>query len=457
MLPEPGRKPGPPRPELGRWPSGRWRAGRERPRSTGRLIDKVTSRGPGPLPPATGIKPGRHRVWLRRARRGLGVVLVALAVGAVVDQRHVLGRSARLVAHPRWAWLVLAVGFEGLSMVVFARLQHWLLRAGGVRVGLLSMLEITLAGNAMGTSLPGGAAWSATWAFGQLRRRGVDRVLSGWVILVAGALASYALFVLLVLGAFAAGSKGPVADLRGLAAALAAIPLAGGAVAYALARSTRLRALATGLWARAEERHPWSARPADGAARLVRRVGTVRPSPAGWADAFGLALANWALDAACLVACIAALGAPVPWRGVVVSYALAQVAASLPVTPGGLGVVEASLTALLIAYGMGAEPALAATLLYRLVSFWGLVPIGWAVWGGLELAGRGGRRVRVHPWAVHLHGRAPVDPSLARDGPGRLLSPTPCECCDERGVCVAPWPAPPDRALAGPGTHAPRS
>jgi hypothetical protein len=49
-----------------------------------------------------------------------------------------------------------------------------------------------------------------------------------------------------------------------------------------------------------------------------------------------------------LVACILAFGGGVPWRGVLVAYGLTQLAASLPITPGGIGVVEASLAALLV-------------------------------------------------------------------------------------------------------------
>ncbi len=78
-----------------------------------------------------------------------------------------------------------------------------------------------------------------------------------------------------------------------------------------------------------------------------------------------LGAANWVWDAVALAACILALGGGVPWRGVLVAYALTQIAASFPITPGGMGVVEGSLAALLVAYGMPADRAVAATLLYR--------------------------------------------------------------------------------------------
>jgi putative heme transporter len=70
----------------------------------------------------------------------------------------------------------------------------------------------------------------------------------------------------------------------------------------------------------------------------------------------------------------------VPWRGILVVYGLTQLAAVLPLTPGGLAVVEGSLTALLIAYGLSSGDAVAATLLYRAVGFWAPVPVGWVLY-----------------------------------------------------------------------------
>jgi hypothetical protein len=373
-------------------------------------------------------------------RNLFGVAVLALALAALLNKRHDLTSASHLLARLDWRWMVLALGAEVASMVVFARLQRWLLRAGGVRMGLRSMLEITLAGNALGTTLPGGAAWSATWAFGQLRRRGADRVLSGWVILVAGALASFALFVLLALGAFVAGSKGPVADLRPLAAVLAAIPVAVAIGAVLLARVPALRSRARHLW-EAEGRHPRVKSAEEALRRLWARILTVRPSPLGWLGAFSLAAANWVWDAVALSACILALGGGVPWRGVLVAYALTQIAASFPITPGGIGVVEGSLAALLVAYGMPLDRAVAATLLYRLVSFWALVPVGWAVWSAIEVSQRRGNRTRSHPWAVHLHGPAPANPALSREGMGRVVTPEPCWGCSDPEDVVSDTPA----------------
>ncbi|MBO0714933.1 MAG: flippase-like domain-containing protein, partial [Acidimicrobiales bacterium] len=393
------------------------------------------NRSPRPWTSSLGRIMKAAKPWVQRA---FTVAVIAAAVAVAIDRRHEVAQASHLIAHLRWDWLALAIACQLSSMVVFARLQRWLLRAGGVHVGLWSMVEITFAGNALGTSLPGGAAWSATWAFGQLRRRGADRVLAGWVILVAGALASFALFVLLAAGAFLAGSRGPVASFRVLAGILAAIPVVVGLTAVALHRSARLRRTAQSAWGALTHRWPPVRRVGDIAERFLSRLRTVQPGPLGWIEAFGLALANWVYDAATLVACLLALGAGVPWRGVLVAYALTQVAASLPITPGGLGVVEGSLAALLVAYGLGGDQALAVTLLYRLVSFWGLVPIGWASWATIELAQRQGARRKVHPWAVHHHGPVATGEWRGSEAPDRVLEPAPCEGCDEEARPESP-------------------
>jgi len=364
------------------------------------------------------------RSWLKRA---LAVVLLGVAGYEAYLRRTEVTQALEMYDRLRISYLTLAIVLEAGSMVVFARLQRWLLQAGGVNIGLGEMVEITLAGNALGTSLPGGAAWAATWAFGQLRRRGADRVLAGWVILVAGALASFALFVLVAVGAWVAGAHGPVAHLRWLAAALAAIPVVVGAGFLGAARSGAVRRTIASIWAWVRDHLPGAASTGRVIGNIHQSLQTVKPGPVGWLEAFGLALGNWVSNAACLLACIIALHVHVPWGGLLVIYALTQISASLPITPGGLGVVEGSMAALLVAYGTPGSQALAVVLLYRIVSFWGLVPIGWATWFWLEAGQRFGRR-RAHPWAEHNHGHeAGAIPAM---GPERLVRPAPCPGCE---------------------------
>ena len=375
--------------------------------------------------------PITRRPWLRRT---LGLVLLGVAAYEAYQRHHQLAQAIDMYDQLSVTWLGVAVAAEAASMVIFARLQRWLLKAGGVRIGLGEMVEITLAGNALGTSLPGGAAWAATWAFGQLRRRGADKILAGWVILVAGALASFALFVLVASGAWIAGSEGPVANLRWLAAALAAIPVLVAAGVVGARRSQAVNRVIADVWAWIRDHLPGARLAGRAVGNVHESLQTVRPGLVGWLEAFGLAIGNWLSNAACLLACLLALHVHVPWRGLLVIYSLTQISASLPITPGGLGVVEGSMAALLVAYGTSGSQALAVVLLYRIVSFWGLVPIGWGVWLWLEAGQRVGRR-HTHPWAEHPHRRGEDNSGpIPVAGPARLLRPADCDGCEDDGT-----------------------
>jgi uncharacterized protein (TIRG00374 family) len=61
---------------------------------------------------------------------------------------------------------------------------------------------------------------------------------------------------------------------------------------------------------------------------------------------------------------------------VLLAYGAAAVLSMIPITPGGLGFVEAGLTATLTLAGVSAEDALLATLAYRIVSYWLPLPAG---------------------------------------------------------------------------------
>jgi hypothetical protein len=111
----------------------------------------------------------------------------------------------------------------------------------------------------------------------------------------------------------------------------------------------------------------------------ISRLGSLHLPPAGWVTVTGLALANWLADAAVLAVSIHAAGATVPWHVLLLIYGSGVAAQSLTVTPGGFGVAEGTLGLTLVAAGLRPGLALAAVLLYRLVSFWLAAGSGWLV------------------------------------------------------------------------------
>jgi uncharacterized membrane protein YbhN (UPF0104 family) len=86
----------------------------------------------------------------------------------------------------------------------------------------------------------------------------------------------------------------------------------------------------------------------------------------------------------CLSACVAAFGGSVSIAKIGFVYLTGSAIGSIIPTPGGLGAVEAALTAGLTAAGVHGGIAVSAVLLFRLLTFWLPVPIGWAAMNYLE-------------------------------------------------------------------------
>ncbi|HET9076203.1 MAG TPA: YbhN family protein [Acidimicrobiales bacterium] len=340
----------------------------------------IVAAGPGPWRRAWPV----FRVVVALAAVGLGGWVVS---GKTDELRSVSG----YLDHLRWWWMLVAVAAELLSYTALSSLQRRLLRCGRVRVPARSMLGITLAGSAIQYSFPGGGVVYLAYLFRQFRRWGADDLLATWVVVAFNIVTFSALALLSAAGLALALGLGSTYDLveviLGIVAVSALLSLLILERRRLLPHATRLVALSQRLFRRpARDR---------AAAEVVddwtRELGVVSPSRPVWARAFAMGLANWVADMSCLTLSFFAVGVGVPWRGLLLAYGAGQLAAILPITPGGLGAVEGSLTVALVTFGGGADSTVAAVLLYRLVSFWLLLPVGWGSWGALALAGRRSR------------------------------------------------------------------
>lgn len=325
----------------------------------------------------------RHLWWFLS-----GTVLVALAVAAVVRRSEVAG-AVRLLADVDP--LVLAAGAvcEAASLLCFAGVWRWLLNAGGADWPLRRAAALTLGANAVAGSLPGGAVLATAWAYRQLRRRGIGTELAAAVLAVAGALSALGLGVLMTVALIASGSSARTVGVWTMSVALVVLAVAAAGAAL-IQRSETVRRHLRGLWAKASKHSTWARDLGAIAGRVAEQAWHLKPGLRPWLSPAAQALLNWVLDVACLVLTMRALHITVPWPGVLGAYVLTQIPASLRLTPGNIGVVEAGLAALLSAYGVPPRQALAAALLYRAVSYWAVLPIGWCCCAVLSL--RGGHR-----------------------------------------------------------------
>lgn len=323
----------------------------------------------------------RHRRLRGALHLVFGLAVAVVVLWAVGGQRGELQGALSYLEDLKWQWVVMASVTEFLAIVAFGAMQRVLLEAGDVHAGLPDMTAIAFAGNAIQNSLPAGPLWSNVFAFRQFKRRGADDILSVWVLVATSIASAASLALVAILGLIFAHNSGVAIDLVAVAGGVVGLLLI---VRYLLRRHTWTLAAVTAV-VRVGQRliH----RPRGDARELVdqgwARLTAVAPGRRVWALAFGFAAANWLWDCLALALCFIAVGEGVPWQGLLLAYGAAQLAINIPITPGGLGVVEGSLTIALVAYGGQKEATVAAVVLYRLISFWGLLVAGWAAWAVL--------------------------------------------------------------------------
>jgi uncharacterized membrane protein YbhN (UPF0104 family) len=119
--------------------------------------------------------------------------------------------------------------------------------------------------------------------------------------------------------------------------------------------------------------------------QVLPRLLQVAQQPRKLAQGIGGALLLSAAYIGCLAACAAAFGGrSVPIASIAVVYLSSSALGSIFPTPGGLGAVEAALTAGLTAAGLPGAVAVSSVLLFRLLTFWLPVPVGWIAFHYLE-------------------------------------------------------------------------
>ena len=324
----------------------------------------------------------RRPVWPGRAvTAGVAIVAVAVMAGAAAAERSRLAGSLTVLARLHWALLPVGILLEATSMAAFAAMFRLLLTRGRVRPTRTSVLASIYAANAMSVSVPlAGPGLAAAYLFRRFTRLGAGALLAGWALLAGGVISAVAWVLLLVGGGLASGrTLALVITVPCVALVIVVAALIGVA-----ARRPRLRAAleeylgqALKLGARLLR---WPATDPMLALRAwAERFRALRIPWSTWALGIGDALVNWLADAAVLAVSILAVGAAVPWRDMLLVYLAGIGAQSLSLTPGGLAITEGAISVALVASGLRVGQAVAAAVLYRLVSFWLIAAVGWLI------------------------------------------------------------------------------
>jgi putative heme transporter len=320
---------------------------------------------------------GSRRIRLPQLAIALGCLVVLTALLAA--EHNELTKTLSALGHAKPGLIGAAVGAEWISMVSFARLQRRLLRAGDLELAIESVLAITFAGNALSVSVPiAGAGLGVAFTYQQFERRKVLPAAAGFVSVVSGVVSTVALTMIVAAGALVSGN-----DVAGIFGLLGAVLIV--AAFFGLVLAIRIPALqrlverlATGVVRVVQRVRRKPSEPADVVvARAREGLLNLHLGKTDWLVALVLALLNWLGDAACLALSIRAAGLPIPFHKLILVWSAGQAAGSLGFTPGGLGVVEVALIAALIGIGLPAAGATASVLIYRLISLWLVLSVGW--------------------------------------------------------------------------------
>lgn len=304
--------------------------------------------------------------WVRQG------VLLALAVTALyLFSPQILSfvSSAERFRTIRPWWFLVMVGLEVLSFLCV----WWLIRIVLPEVSWFVAATSQLVSNAV-SRIWGGAASGGATLFRMLSVSGVSQTEAAGALAATSILSTAALFAIPATGFLMAVLGAPVPE------ALWPAAVAGGvlftllvlfgwlAVAFDQPLRSVGRALdRSGQAISARIGRNWRVEPGRLIEERDRLVDVLGPR---WGRAVTAAALNWAFDYLALVAALYAVGADPRLSLVLLAYAGAAVLGMIPITPGGLGFVEAGLWWLLVVSGISSQDALLATAAWRFVSLW---------------------------------------------------------------------------------------
>jgi uncharacterized protein (TIRG00374 family) len=328
------------------------------------------------------------RGWKRYTGRGLLLLVSVLSLYLLLPSLVAVFSSWRSLSRLNWYWAAIALVFEAASFVSLWNLDRIALRTKK----WFAVATAQLSGNAVGRVVPGGGATATAFSVDMLRRAGipVSRAATALAASTALQLATTFALPLLAIPAILGGApvnKSLITAVY-LGAAVLVMLLAAGAAAFLANRP--IEVAGQGIqWAInhtiRRRRHIAGLRQKLLAERDVIRT-TIGQS---WVGSVLSAVGNIGFDYLALLCALRAVGTEPRPSLVLIAYASAALLALIPLTPGGLGFVEAGLVGTLTLAGVAPKEALLATLVYRLVSFWIPIPAGGVAYGLAQRARRG--------------------------------------------------------------------
>lgn len=328
-----------------------------------------------------------HRSSLARRHLSKGVRLILFLFilnNLVLPQIGGARNAVRHLSEVNPFMLVLGMLFEFGSLTCFAMLTRSALPRHSVQVH--EQIRIQLATKAVTNTVPGGNAAGSALGYRLLTAAGVRGADAGFALATAGIGSAVVLNLILWAGLLVS------IPLRGFNAAYVSAALVGvllmgffaflvfGLMKGSAAAERFVRAIGRRLRFVDEEKLAALVR------RLAQRLDTLLSDPAILGRAAGWAALHWLSSATALWIFLRAFGVTAEFDALIVSFGLANVLAAIPITPGGLGIIEATLLSTLAGFGQGSRTAIAIGIAaYRIAQFWLPIPVGALAYLSLRL------------------------------------------------------------------------
>jgi uncharacterized protein (TIRG00374 family) len=307
--------------------------------------------------------------WKALVKRSIGLAFTAIVLYLVAPSVLSVLHSWPQLATLNLLWFIPAIVAEGTHFACTFALQRIALRTKQ----WFAVITAQLAGNAISLTVPGGAAAGAAVQFRMLGTAGMDPTesvsgLTAFSFLGIGGLLALPVFVLPVV-LFGTPVASGLTDAAWVGAAGFVLFTAFGAVVMA----TDSPLIWAGRVAQSVRNRLLSKRtPIEGLSeRLIEQRNVIRTVLGQqWWQATVLSVGRLLFDYLCLLFCVRAVGAHPQPALILLAYSVAGVIGLVPITPGGIGIVEASLSGFLVLAGLSGAEAVLATLAYRLASYW---------------------------------------------------------------------------------------
>ena len=298
-------------------------------------------------------------------------------------------KATRELAHVNPALLGLGLALEMAALLTYSLLTRAALGEEANQISRARLFRIQMSTKALSSIVPGGSAAGSAMGYRLMTLSGVNGPDAGFALATAGLGSAVVLNLLFWIALMVS------IPIRGVNPGYATAAIAG--IVLMLVASGIVFGLMEGQ-GRAERFLRWAAGRLrfneDRAAAGVRHIGARLEDLASdrrlLGRVLGWAAANWILDAAALWVFLRAFGASTDIDALIVAFGLVNVLAVIPITPGGLGIIDGGLPLALVGFGLTKATALLGVATYRLAQFFFPIVLGGILYASL----------RVGPWSI---------------------------------------------------------